>query len=246
MTHTLQWLSRSFLILLPCLISSCLDVREEFWVHEDGSAEAEITCHMPRAATLALGGPDGAKEMVEKLLAEEQSIDSYETQVTESGKRLTLKVHCSVDQLMDFDNIRKSIQQREDLHPAVRKMVGEFNISVVGMSGISVTRQVSPGEAVPALRWLPKSQTEGHGFVKIMHFPQPIKQHNAHETWDDGRTLMWESSLAEAVETPMVYEFVMPYPIPKGWIISAVICLTAIAVGIVLLIRKLRQARKAA
>ena len=238
MNSAFTWIKRACLIIGVLLLNSCLDVREEFWIHKDGSAEAEITCHMPRTASIPLGGPEGIKTMAEKLLAQEDSIDSYETQVTEEGKRLTLKVRCAVDELMDFDKVRQSIQRREDLHPAVRKMVGEFNISIEGLSGISVSRRVSPGEAVPALSWLPKNQTEGHSFVKIMHFPQPIKKHNAHECWDDGCTLMWESSLASAIETPMVYEFVIPYPIPWGWVTSVAICVIAILVGLVLLLRK--------
>ena len=124
-------------------------------------------------------------------------------------------------------------------------MVGEFDISVEGLSGISVSRRVAPGEAVPALRWLPKSKTDGHGFVKIMHFPQPILRHNAHETWDEGCTLMWESSLASAVQQPMVYEFVVPYSIPWGWIMSAAICLISAVIGLILLVRKRRRSRGA-
>lgn len=244
MNRPTDWIMRGLLILCALLATSCLDVREEFWIHEDGSAEAEITLHMPRRATLALGGPEGVQAMAEKLLTDEKSIDSYEAQVSESGERVSLKVHCAVDQLVAFDNLRKSIQSREDINPAVRKMIGEFDIGLEGLSGVSVRRRVAPGEAVPALRWLPKSQTEGHGFVKIMHFPKAVKHHNAHESWDDGRSLMWESSLANAIQTPMVYEFVMPYPIPWAWAISAAVGVIAILSALILLIKKLRAARQ--
>jgi len=246
MRRTLQRILYSIAILCMTLLSSCLDIREEFWIHEDGSAKAEISCHMPKAATLALGGPKGVEAMTNKLLEDEDSIDSYEVQVIESGKRVTLQVRCAVDDLLDFDQLRKSIQSHKDLPPAVRKMVGEFNISIKGLSGISVTRTVAPGEAVPALRWLPKSQTEGHRMVKIMHFPRPIKDHNAKDSWDDGCTLMWESSLADAIGKPLIYRFVIPYPIPWAWVISAGICLIALGVGGVLLMRKRRSSRQAA
>lgn len=241
MKRTITWIKHTCLILGVLLLNACLDVREEFWIHEDGSAEAEITCHMPKAATFALGGADGAKALAERILKDEDSIDSYKVQVIESGKQLTLKVHCEVDELLKFDRLRKSIQRQEDLHPAVRKMVGDFDITIDGLSGVSVTRTVSPGEAVPALLWLPKSQTEGHRMVKIMHFPMAITNHNAHETWDDNRTLMWESSLDSAIRNPLVYQFVMPYPIPWAWVAAAGISLVAIMVCIVLLVKKRRQ-----
>lgn len=243
MNRTFNWITRICLILGTLLVSSCLDVREEFWIYEDGRAEAEITCHMTKAATLVLGGPEGAKAMAEKMLADEKSIDSYKVQVTESEKRVSLKVQCSVNDLLDFDTLRKSIQSHKELHPAVRKMVGDFDIHVEGLSGIEIRRTVAPGEAVPALKWLPKSQTEGHRMVKIMHFPHPITDHNARETWDDGRTLMWESTLADAIRSPLVYEFVIPYPLPWAWITAACISLAAVMVCIILLAKKRRQQR---
>ncbi len=234
-----QWILRSCLILCALLLNSCLDLREEFWIHEDGSAELEVNCSMPRLPTLALGGPKGVKAMAEKILEEEGSIDSYEVKVSESNKRVILVVHCQVDDLLDFDRLRTSIQKQEDLHPSVRKMMGEFNISLDGMQGVSVKRRVAPGEAVPALKWLPKSQTDGYGITKIVHFPQPIKKHNAHDSWDGGRTLVWETSLASAAQAPMSYEFVMPYPIPWGWIIAA----SAAVIALLFWIRHLLKAR---
>lgn len=228
MNHTYQWILRSCAILCALLTSSCLDVHEEFWLHKDGSAEAKITCHMPRTATLALGGPKGVKLMAEAILADEESIDSYEVEVIEEQKRVVLKVHCKVDELLAFDRLRQSIQVQKDLHPAVRKLVGEFNIGIDGLFGVSVTRTVAPGEAIPALLWLPKSQIKGHSFVKIMHFPRPISNHNAHKHCDNGRTLSWETSLASAIQAPMMYQFVMPIPLPWGWIIAGTVGLIAV------------------
>ncbi|MGA0899068.1 MAG: hypothetical protein ACO3SO_01545 [Luteolibacter sp.] len=231
-------ITRICLIFGVAHLSSCLDVREEFWIRKDGSAEAEITCQLPRTATIALGGPTGVRSMVEKLLEDEGHIDSYEVQASENGKRVILKVRCGVDQLIAFDNLHRSIQKRDDLHPAFRKMMGEFDIGIEGLAGVSVQRRVAPGEAVPAMRWLPQSQTKGHRIIKIIHFPQIIKQHNAHESWNKGCTLMWETSLEDAIRTPIDYQFVIPFPIPWGWLMSVAICVIAI---LAIVIQSLRR-----
>lgn len=232
MNQSIQRLLQYFAIFWSLILSSCVDLREEFWLHDDGSAVLEVTCNMPKAATLVIGGKNGLEKMAKKILEREAAIDSYEVQVSENSKRLNLLVRCEVDDLLAFDQISQTIQRQDDLHPAVRKMVGQFDIGMEGMKGISVNRIVAPGEAVPALRWLPKSQTQGHSFVKIIHFPHPIKEHNAHESRDNGCTLMWETSLTNAVETAINYEFVIPYPIAWSWIIGTFICVALLTAWI--------------
>jgi len=234
---------RLCVILISVLTCSCVDVREEFWLHKNGSAAAEITCCMPRMATLAIGGPEGIRELTERILAKDKRVDSYEVQVTEEQTRVNLRIHCKVDNVTDLRRLRDSINLHEELPPQARKMVGDFDISLRGMGGLAVTRTVKPSDALPALRWLSKSNMEGHSFVKIVHFPQPVTDHNAHDSWDGGRTLMWESSLASAIEGPLVYEFVMPLPIPWIWISAVVISLVFLVLLGFLLTKKLRPDR---
>lgn len=234
---------RLCVILISGLTCSCVDVREEFWLHKNGSAAAEITCRMPRMATLAIGGPEGIRELIQRILAKDKRVDSYEVQVTEEQKHVSLRIHCRVDDVMDLRRLRDSINLHEELPPQARKMVGDFDISLKGMSGLAVTRTVNASDAVPALRWLSKSNMEGHSFVKIVHFPQPVTDHNAHESWDGGRTLMWESSLASAIQGPLVYEFVMPLPIAWVWISAVVISLVFLVLLGFLLTKKRRPDR---
>lgn len=239
----IKWIPRLCVILISGITCSCIDVREEFWLHKNGSAAAEITCRMPRMATMAIGGPEAIREMTERILAEDKRVDSYEVQVTEEQKRVSLRIHCRVDDAMDLRRLRDSIKLHKELPPQVRKMVGDFDISLKGVGGLAVTRTVNPSDAVPALRWLPKTNMEGHSFVKILHFPHPVSDHNAHDSWDDGRTLMWESSLANAIQGPLVYEFVMPLPIPWVWIGVVVISIVLLVLIGFLLIKKRRPDR---
>ena len=243
MRYTLQRILLCIAILCTPFLSSCVDIHEEFWIHEDGSAKAEISIDMARAATLALGGPKGAKRMAEKMLEDEATlIDSYHVEVIEKDKRVELKMHCVVDELMDLEKLRQSIQSQKDLHPSIRKMVGEYNIGLDGLSGVNFSRTVSLGEAVPALRWLPKSKLKDYEIVKVMHFPDAIETHNAHEVTDNGRTLAWKTPLSSAVEAPIIYELIMPVPIPWGWIMTGMAVIIALfALAFVLVRRKLRS-----
>ena len=232
MNQCIQRILQCCAIFWSVILCSCFDLREEFWLHDDGSAVLEVTCDIPKAATLAIGGKHGLKKMAVKILEKEEAIDSHEVHVSENGKRLILLIRCEIDDLLAIDQLSQANQRQDDLHPAVRKLVGEFDIGMEGMKGISVNRIVSPGEAVPALRWLSKSQSQDYSFVKIMHFPYPIKQHNAHESRDDGCTLIWETTLTNAAKTPIHYAFVIPYPIAWGWIIGTAVSVVIIAAWI--------------
>ncbi|MDX1679751.1 MAG: hypothetical protein R3242_03375 [Akkermansiaceae bacterium] len=245
MTSPLSWILH--LCALPCLllIASCVDIREEFWIHDDGSAEAEVICDMPRNSSLIMGGPKGVKAIAEKIMANEPCVDSYEVHVSEHDKRLKLRIRCEIDELMSLEQLRDSIARNKELPESVRKMVGEFEVGVKGLTHLAVSRTVNPGEALPALRWIPKSKLEGHSITKIMHFPYRIEEHNAHEQWDDGQTLSWKTPLASAIQGPVVYEFTIPAPIPWPWVIAAASILTLLSVAAIWMLRGLIKKRRA-
>jgi len=225
MTAIISRIQRSCLALCALLLSSCFDVREEFWLHEDGSAEAEISCELPRSATLAMGREEGVKALADRILSQERDIDAYEVKVSSHEDRTTLRIHVKVNQLMNLGRLQRAIARHKELPGAVRKMVGEFDVGMKGLASVSIKRTVTPGEAAPALGWLPKGQLRDYKLLQIIHLPNPVKQHNAHETWDGGRTLAWETPLAEAVNMPIVYEFTMPIPLPWGWLTAGALSL---------------------
>lgn len=209
---------RCVLALITLLSSSCIDVREEFWVHKDGSARAEITCLLPRAAMLVAGGEKGIRKLVEELLADDPNIESYQFTIRDRQERKEIQIQIEVEQLLRLDRLRQTVQRNQQLPEAVRLMVGKLDVNLDGLTAIQVRRVSSPGEAAPALKWLPAAELRDHSLVQIIHFPHPVRSSNAHESSHGGRTIRWETPLIAAIQGPVVYEFSVPLPIPWLWI----------------------------
>lgn len=217
---------RATLVLLTLCATSCIDIREEFWVHEDGSAEAEIRCLLPRAAALVAGGDEGIRKLVDELLVDDPNVDSYEVRILDRDRIKEIHIRLKIEQLLRLDRLRETLERNQQLPEAVRHMVGSLDVGMDGLA-VKVTRRISPGEAAPALKWLPAAQMEGHSLTQIIHFPDPVRSSNAHRVEDGGRTIIWETSLADAIQGPVTYAFCVALPIPWAWIgaLAAVILL---------------------
>ena len=89
---------------------------------------------------------------------------------------------------------------------------------------------------------MPASRLAGHRMISIIHLPAPALDSNATRTADGGRTLVWDTPLAEAVKRPVVSRFKMNIPIPP-WAVAAVSLTIAAAAGL-LLVYFLRRRRR--
>lgn len=228
MTRLPTRIAQSALLLVILLLSSCIDIREEFWVFENGSARGDVTCLIPRAATLVAGGDKGIRKLVDELLGDDPNIDSYQLSIRQQGNRREIRIRFEVGQLMRLDRLRDTVQRNQELPEAVRLMVGSLDVQLDGLSAIEVKRVSSPGEAAPALKWLPAAELENHSLTKIIHYPYPVRSSNAHSTSEDGCTIRWNTPLKTAIERPVIYEFSVPLPIPWRWITAGGMAITAL------------------
>lgn len=208
---------RATLVLLTLCATSCIDIREEFWIRGDGSAKAEIRCLLPRAAALVAGGDEGIRKMVDELLADDPNVASYKVHILDRDGIKEIHVRVHIAQLLRLDRLRETLERNRQLPEAVRHMVGTLDVGMEGLA-MKVRRRIAPGEAAPALKWLPAAQLEGHALTQIIHFPHPVRSSNAHRTEDGGRTLVWKTSLPDAIQGPVTYEFCVALPIPWRWI----------------------------
>ena len=202
---------------LACLLlSGCLDTHEEVWVRADGSGAARVSLAVPVAASAMHGGEEGVKKLIEDFLTETPAITTHilETRVEDA------RLH--VDLTITFDNALDLIADTSEpasgkLPAAGSELMGTAKVDFKGLDMV-FTRTVEFSKAVPGAIFIPQSQLEGHAVTTILHLPEAAISHNATSTADGGRTLIWETSLAEAFRKPRVTEFTMPLPIPWGWV----------------------------
>ena len=220
-------------------LASCIDSREEVWIDRDGGGRAHIRVEIPTAATRLHGGETGVRKLIDSFLAEAPDIRPTSVAVTTTGDRTV------VDVAMEFESALKASEAAggdaiDHLPPAARHLTGEVETRLRGLT-LDFDRVISPGEAIPGVPWLPKSQLQGHRLEYIIHLPAAAKSSNATRTENGGRTLVWDIPLEKAVKAPFRTSFEMELPIPWSKV-SAVAIPLSLAGGWLLL----RRARKPA
>ena len=111
--------------LAACLLSSCIDCREEIHLAADGSGRIDLTYSLPAAAARLHGGNAGVSRMLGKILSETPQLHSTTHQVTTVGDRLQIRVHAAFDSAMDL----KKISAAKGLH------VHETSVLVTSFNG---------------------------------------------------------------------------------------------------------------
>lgn len=210
---------RVIVLLAACLLTSCIDCHEEIWLEADGSGHADISYTLPAAAAKFQGGEAGVRKQIEKFLAETKEIKSSACEVTTEGDRLKIRVRAAFDSALDLKEISSGGAMAE-LPSSATNLAGKVEVSVKGRT-VDLSRTISPGAALPGAGFMPASTFEGHRLVYIIHLPMAAKESNATRTEDDGRTLIWDFPLAEAVRTPVTTQFSADIPIPRWMLIAA-------------------------
>lgn len=223
--------------LAALALAGCIDSREEVWIDRDGGGRAEIRVDIPTAATRLHGGAAGVRRLIDSFFAASPEIRSSKVDVHTTGDRTV------VDVAMEFDSALKATEMTggeaiDHLPPAARHLSGEVEARLRGLT-LDFNRVISPGEAIPGVSWLPKSQLEGHRLEYIIHLPAVAKTSNATRTENGGRTLVWDIPLAAAVRQPFSTSFEMDLPIP--WSKVSAVAIPLSLAGGWLLLRRVRK-----
>ena len=216
----MKWL-RVMAVIAACLLTSCIDCYEEIWLETDGSGRADISYTLPAAAAKFQGGEDGVRKLIGKFLAETKAIHSSTCEVTTDGDRLKIRVRAKFDSALDLKEI-SSGGAMEQLPSSATNLAGKVEASVKGRT-VDLTRTISPGAALPGSIFMPASNFEGHRLVYIIHLPMAAKESNATRTEDDGRTLVWDFPLEQAIRRPVSTHFKAEIPIPRWLMIAAAV-----------------------
>lgn len=235
-------ITRVMLVAVVCLLSACIDGHEEIWLEANGSGRAEISYSLPKAAARFQGGEVGVSEMIGKFLAENPAIRLSSHHVTTEGDRIKVHVSATFDSALDLKDFATG--------PAIKKLpssatalAGEVKIRTHGRT-VDFQRRISPGSALPGAGFLPASNFAGRSLRYTIHLPVAPLESNATRTLNDGRTLVWDFPLADAIRTPFTTRFVAKIPIPP-WLIAVCSALLLSAAGLVFLaVRRLEKSRR--
>lgn len=210
---TVRWLA----IPAALMLASCIDGREEYWLHADGSGRAELTYDLPASAARLQGGEAGLRSRLESLLGSADGITPTRCEVTPRGDRLVIRVAAAFRSVRDFKKATPSV--RSELPASATAMAGEISLNRHGRT-LDLSRTVAPGRALAGSMFMPASQFKDRSLTYIVHLPVAASASNATRTSDGGRTLTWEFPLAQAVKAPVTTRFSAKIPLPQ-WLVPA-------------------------
>lgn len=208
----LRWLA----ILIACLLTSCIDGREEYWFNATGGGHATLTYSLPVAAADLSGGETAIREKIAAYLKDNEAFTSSSYTVTQVDGRLVATVNVAFRSVKDLKKLAKR-GKGGDAPSAARYFMGDIDLEVKGLL-VDFTRKISPTRAIPGALFLPRKELEGHNLQYIVHLPiQPLES-NATRTEDAGRTLIWDIPLSQALREPFITHFKARIPLPR-WLL---------------------------
>jgi hypothetical protein len=221
--------------VIALLLNSCIDVREEYWIHQDGSALAELSYEIPTSAARSSGGSAGLQQKVDQLLRDCKEVHRFSTQLSTEGDRTRIMIHAEIKNLRDLEGLTKN-ESLKNASSNLKYLAGEVSANIQGLS-ILIKRRISIPDALPALRYIPEEQLQGHRMVYILHLPQAATSSNATDRWNDGKSLIWDIPLTQAIRKPFTTEFKTALPIPWRLFVG-------VAAGLGILIASLFRLRR--
>lgn len=229
--------------IIALLLNSCIDVREEYWIHQDGSARAELSYEIPTSAARSSGGSAGLQQKIDQMLRDRKEIHRFSTQLITEGDRTRILIRAEIENLRDLEGLTKN-ESLKNVPSNLKHLAGEVSADVQGLS-ILIKRRISVPDALPALLYIPEEQLQGHRMVYILHLPQAAISSNATDRWDDGKSLIWDLPLTQAIRKPFTTEFKTALPIPWRLIASIAAGLGILIAGFIRLRRRWNRKRPA-
>lgn len=235
----LRYIFRPLAPALAALLVSCIDGREEIWLKADGSGRADVTYDLPSVAAGFQGGEDGIRKMLGDFLESTPAIKNPTFEVTTHNGRLKIHVQASFDSALELKDLSKS-SAMSNLPSSAAGLTGYTIVNVSGLT-VDFSRTIDAGSSLPGSYFMPASQFEGRGLSYIIHLPAPAIESDATRTEDEGRTLIWDFPLAEAIKGPVTTRFKAKMPVPKWIYGSAGAAVFTVGFLAFLTIRKIRR-----
>ncbi|GAA5480974.1 hypothetical protein [Haloferula sargassicola] len=224
------------------LLASCFEVREEVWVHRDGSGRLQIDLTVPaRAVSLAGGGTELRASLDSWFASNPQVVlESLTVHPPTDGGDQTLTLTATAPSLRDLATLSEHPSSEAPV-PGMEKLAGDFDVRVSAM-GIDFHRQLDLSDALGLAKFaITPSERRERKLDYIVHLPTASRSNNADQVLDGGRTLIWHRTLGQALAAPVEMRFQAPLPFPVLPIAAG--GLVTLGLAAFFAIRRLRRGR---
>jgi hypothetical protein len=229
------------LVLAACLtLAACFDIREEVWIERNGAGRAELRYTVPESALLLGGGAAGTEKKIRDLIATQPSLILDGVSVEVKDERATVAVKVSTKSMLSLLDLKKS-DSFQNLPESTANIAGHFDVRLRWLD-LDFSRSVHVKEALGLTSLVVGGgDRENRRLTYIVHLPKAAKENNATQVTDDGKTLIWDYTLGEAMQKPIVTRFRATMPIPRyAWAAAAALLVAIVGVA-VWMTKKLRR-----
>jgi hypothetical protein len=231
---------RRILAGLACLLlTGCFEIREEFWIHRDGSGKAELIYVIPKSALVFTGGSEGLETRIRDLMAKQPKLKLESLSITDGEQGAKVAATVTTESMLSLVDLKKDDDMRT-LPGAAVDIAGDFDVRMRGLD-IDFSRTIKVKDALGlAALGVSGEDRENRKLTYILHLPKRPEESNAMVIEDDGKTLRWEATLGEAMSKPLVTSFRARMPVP----IAVWYGLGLVVVALTVLARKIWKWRR--
>lgn len=194
---------------------------------------------LPSRVVAPMGGEQAIRDRIDTILQKVPELQLEQLAIDEKDGEFLIHLEVSTDSMLSLADLPER-QVFKNLPPAASKLAGTFEFEIDG-TDIVFDRHINMGSALGfAALVIPPEERNKRRTTYIIHLPAAAKTQNATRTQNQGRTMIWDLSLGDALASPTHMSFVAPLPIPWIALVAAALILI---LALVLTIRWLRKRR---
>lgn len=222
----------SILLLIPLFIfSSCIEGEEEIWIHQDGSGKIRAHYTLPSSALITIGSTSQYIDQIRAIDESEPGLNITNLSFERVKADLVFDLEFTFDSLQDLADLTMESPSSgdgsgEDSDSGLENLsfiLGDISLKFEDMTP-SYDRKIS----FTALRdQLPKSINLRDSSCRYtLHLPAKIKESNAHQISEDGKSATWTFLLKDNLDHPIEMKLKSELPIPWwAWAVAALVIL---------------------
>ena len=207
-------------------------------MNADGSGQARFKVTAPNLLFSKFGGAEKIIADAEAGIAQSKDVTLKRIHAVNSGANTTLEAELSFKDARKLGSTLRAFRDPPDSPEKCQEEIlfGDTTVQIV-IPKIQYHRELDIQSLVPpesnnplALRLLDKATMSYR-----IHLPTTVKNHNADQVSDEGKTLQWDFTIPELLEGPVQMEFSSPIPRLSLYLtIAGLVLFLAIAAGIFL------------
>ena len=228
-SSAMKYLLNALLCAALLLLNSCIDGDEEIFLRADGGARVLAIYRVP-TLLLSVQDAEDLRSSIEKEVGSAKNLKLLTNKVEKHQGNRVITFEIETDDVMALEGVlaeHDPALQMSKGDKILHAIIGRMVVNIEGFS-VKLIREV---QLEPLLdEYLGSNGASMLGdstFRYTVHLPDAAESSNAHEVFNEGRTLKWTHKLIDSSTSPIIMTLTAPIPIPWWVFVLAALFLAA-------------------